>query len=76
MKKEEIEVSAPEPRPNTIEPDPTQVIEVGSEYLAALTDEQLAQFCSDYLGVAPKPGTTRDRLLTLIMGCALEARDG
>lgn len=56
-----------------MEPDPKQVIEITSEYLQSLDEQQLEAFLRDYLFFAVKPGASKSSLIHTVMSYAMSA---
>jgi hypothetical protein len=46
-----------------------------SEEIRNMTDEQLRMFLQQYMGIAAKPGWSRDRLLNALMSASASAEN-
>lgn len=64
----------PPRRPHTVAP--TSIMEVSSDELLALTDQQLMDFADQQLSMVFQPGTSRNVLLSKIIEASLVVADG
>jgi hypothetical protein len=61
-------------RPHTIEVDGEQVMNLNSDQLRDMSDDELRSVC-EYAGVATKPGWSRTRILTELYRAATGAEN-
>lgn len=63
-----------ERRPHTTRPTTGDIIELSSEQIRAMSDEQLRWFCEQN-GIATKPGWARSKVLQALLNGCLGAAD-
>lgn len=61
------------PRPHTIPPNDVQMLELSSEEVEAMSEEQLVWWAQNYLGVTIDPAWPKTRMIDELVRCSVSA---